>query len=1244
MVPKTPGGGRRGPDRLLDFPSRMTTTLLGRAGFLRAVSERIVVFDGAMGTMLQAERLDEAGFRGGLLREHPQPLEGLHDVLSLTRPELVEKVHRRYLDAGADALTTNTFNANAVSLLDYGLEDRAFEINRRGAETARRAAARAGRPCFVLGSMGPTNRTLSVSPDVSDPAFRAISWDELRAAYREQAAGLLAGGADLLLVETCFDTLNAKAALDAARDAIAAAPGDPGLLVSFTSVDQGGRNLTGQDVEAFWVSVEHAEVTAAGVNCSIGAEAMRPIVASLSRLAPVPVGAVPNAGLPNELGGYDEVPEITAQALGGLAADGLVNFVGGCCGTTPDHIRSIARAVRQTRKRALPASASRLRLAGTEPLVRPESAFLVVGERTNVTGSRRFARLIRNDRFESAVSVARDQVRGGANLLDVNMDEGLLDSEAAMGRFLRLVAMEPDIARLPIMVDSSRIEVIEAGLRCLPGKGVVNSLSLKDGEDAFIAAARAIRRFGAAVIVMAFDEEGQAVDAARKTAICARAYRLLTDWGGFPPEDIILDPNVLAVATGIPEHDRYAVEFLDAIPAIRAACPGALISGGISNLSFAFRGNEGVREAMNAVFLHHAIAAGLDMGIVNAGRLPVYDDIEETLRERVEDVVLARREDATERLLAIAADARARPKAVAADDAWRRLPVSERLAHAVVHGVLEFVEPDADEARRALPSALAVIEGPLMDGMRVVGDRFGDGRMFLPQVVKSARVMKQAVAVLEPYMDSEEAAGARERIVLATVKGDVHDIGKSIVGIVLACNGYQVDDLGVMVPADRILDAAREKSADLIGLSGLITPSLDEMERFAAEMERRGVSLPLLIGGATTSSRHTALRIAPGRSGPVVHVADASRASGVARALLGAGSRSFVEENRRAQEAERERTTRAGPRLLDLAAARRRAPGFSPGEPLRPAFWGRRVLRDVPVADLVPYVDWTPFFHAWEFRGAFPALLEREDTAVEARELHQDALRRLERLSGEQALRARAVYGFFPAARENDDILIWRPGHPNELTRIPTLRQQEDRSGPRLAAADFLLAAEDGRTPAGGADVIGAFAVTAGHGLADLVAGAEAARDDYDALLLRSLADRLAEALAEWLHERARRDLGYGNAEQLTPEDLIRGRYRGIRPAPGYPATPDLSILREVFGLLDAEDAIGVQLTENFAIHPAASVAGLYFGSPESRYFSIGRIGRDQLEDYARRRGMDAEEAERLLRRHLEQEPSPGAR
>ncbi len=1215
----------------------MTAPRLGRPGFLRALSERVLVFDGAIGTMLQAERLDEAGFRGQRLRGHTKPLQGLHDVLSLTRPELIQKVHELYLDAGAEALTTNTFNANAISLLDYGLEDRSFELNRLGAEAARRAADAAGRPCFVLGSMGPTNRTLSVSPTVSDPAFRAVTWDELRSAYREQAAGLLAGGADLLLVETCFDTLNAKAALDAAREAIAEAPGDPGLLVSFTSVDQGGRNLTGQDSEAFWVSVAHAEVTAVGANCSIGAEAMRPIVATLARLAPVPVGAVPNAGLPNDLGGYDEAPEITGAALGELAAAGLVNFVGGCCGTTPEHIRQIRSSVAGARPRRVPESSRALQLAGTEPLVRPASAFLIVGERTNVTGSRRFARLIREERFEAAVGVARDQVEGGANLLDVNMDEGLLDSANVMSRFLNLIAMEPDIARLPIIVDSSRIDVIEAGLRCLPGKGVVNSLSLKDGEEAFVAAARRIRRFGAAVIVMAFDEEGQAVDAARKTAICARAYRLLTEAAGFFPEDIIFDPNVLAVATGIPEHDRYAVEFLEAIPRIRAACPGSLVSGGISNLSFAFRGNEGVRQAMNAVFLHHAIAAGLDMGIVNAGRLPVYDEIEPSLRERVEDVVLARRGDATDRLLEVAGAARAERRTSLTDDSWRRRPVGERLAHAVVNGVLEFVERDADEARRQMASALEVIEGPLMDGMRVVGDRFGDGRMFLPQVVKSARVMKRAVAVLEPYMESEEAGSPREKIVLATVKGDVHDIGKSIVGIVLACNGYQVEDLGVMVPADRILDTAAEGGADLIGLSGLITPSLDEMERFAAEMERRGVSLPLLIGGATTSSRHTALRIAPARSGPVVHVADASRTSGVVRALLGTASAAFLEDNRDAQERERHRTDRRRPKLLALAAARRRAPRFGVTERIEPPFWGCRVIPNVPIRDLIPYVDWTPFFHAWEFRGAFPALIEQEPTGAQARELLDNALRKLEELAQQRALRPTAVYGFFPAASEGDDILIWRPGRPEDppLTRLPTLRQQEDRPGPRLAVSDFLNRAAEGPSSGAGADVLGAFAVTAGHGLAELVEAAERAGDDYEALLLRSLGDRLAEALAEWLHRRARCELGYEKADDLTHQDLIRGRYRGIRPAPGYPATPDIGMLEEVFRLLDAEQAIGVQLTESFAILPAASVAGFYFASPESRYFSIGAVGRDQLEDYARRRGIATSEAERLLRRYL---------
>ena len=1219
-----------------------------RTAFAEALGERILVFDGAIGTMLQVERLDEAGFRGEALADHPKPLQGLHDVLSLTRPELVERVHRQYLEAGADALTTNTFNGTAISLADYGLRDRAFELNRLGAQAARRAVEAAGgngvggavRRPFVLGSMGPTNRTLSISPKVSDPSFRAVSWEELRAAYLEQARGLLAGGADLLLVETCFDTLNAKAALDAAGEAIGESERDAGLVVSFTAVDRGGRNLTGQDAEAFWISVEHAEPAACGINCSLGASLMRPFVEALSREAPVPVGAVPNAGLPNELGAYDETPEATSEALGALVESGLVNFVGGCCGTTPAHIRALRERVAAAPPRGIPNRKRRLRLAGTEPLVRPQSAFLVVGERTNVTGSRRFARLIRSGAYEDAVRVARDQVEGGANLLDVNLDEALLDSEDAMGRFLRLVAMEPEVARLPIMVDSSDFAVVEAGLRSLPGKGVVNSLSLKDGEAAFLDSAARVRRYGAAVIVMAFDETGQAVDAARKTEICARAYRLLVERAGFPPEDLIFDPNVLAVATGIAEHDRYGVEFLEALPRIREACPGALLSGGISNLSFAFRGNEGVRQAMNSVFLHHAIAAGLDLGIVNAGRLPAYDGIPADLRERVEDVVLARRPDATERLLEVAAGARAAAAGPRGGGDWRKKPVEERLAHAVIAGALDHIEKDTEEARRKLPSPLAVIEGPLMDGMRVVGDRFGEGRMFLPQVVKSARVMKRAVACLEPYM--EEAAAAdrrRERVVLATVKGDVHDIGKSIVGIVLACNGYEVEDLGVMVPSERILRKARESGARLIGLSGLITPSLAEMERFAADLEREGLDLPLLVGGATTSARHTALRIAPERSnGPVVHVSDASRASETVRSLLGAGAAGFAETVREAQEAERRAGGRGRPALLPLAAARARAPGFPVSERLEPAFRGTRTVAPIPLEELIPYVDWTPFFHAWQFRGTFPALLTKGEAAAAASELYGNARRRLDALAADERFAGAAVYGFFPAGSAGDDLLVWpSAGGGCSPVRIPTLRQQEDRRGPRLAAADFLAPVrgeEVGEEV--GADVLGMFCVTAGARFGEQALAAERAGDDYEALLLRSLGDRVAEALAERLHERARRDLGYGAGERLTPGDLLRGKYRGIRPAPGYPATPDLGILREIFDLLDAEAALGVELTESFAIHPPATVAGLYFGSPDARYFSIGRIGRDQLEDYAARRGLPVPEAERLLVRLLD--------
>ncbi len=1200
--------------------------------FRDALRERILLIDGAIGTMIQREKLDEAGYRGELLREHGKPIQGLGDVLCLTRPELVSRVHQGYLEVGAEALTTNTFTATSVSLADYGLRHLAYEINRAGASLAREAADRAGREVFVLGSMGPTNRTLSISPDVSDPAYRAIGYDELRTSYVEQAKGLLAGGADLLLVETCFDTLNAKAAIDAAREAIEEAPGQAGLIVSFTAVDMSGRNLTGQTAEAFWISVRHADATAAGINCSLGAAAMRPFLRDLAREASVPVTVVPNCGLPNELGEYDQTPEEMAEELRQLAVDGLVNAVGGCCGTQPPHIRAIGEAISGLAPRPVPRRTPRLRLAGSEPLVRPEQSFLVIGERTNVTGSRKFANLVREERLEEALAVARDQVASGANLLDVNMDDALLDSRAVMERFLRLVAMEPDVTRLPMMLDSSRLSVLEAGLRAVAGKCVVNSLSLKDGPEAFLDAARRVRRFGAAVVVMAFDEQGQAVDRERKTEICTRAVRLLTEEAGFPPEDIILDPNVLAVATGIPEHDRYALEFLEALPSIREACPGALISGGVSNVSFAFRGNEAVRQAMNSVFLHHAIRAGLDMAIVNAGRLPLYDDIPESLRERVEDVLLARREDATERLVEVASEARVRSRGQRADTSWRELPVGERLAHAVLHGVLDHVDQDTRDALADYEKPLAVIEGPLMDGMRIVGDRFGAGRMFLPQVVKSARVMKRAVAILEPWMEqerkAEEGKAGNGPIVLATVKGDVHDIGKSIVGIVLACNGHQIVDLGVMVPSERILDAARKNGASLIGLSGLITPSLDEMERFASEMERRGVHLPLLIGGATTSARHTALRIAPRREAPVVHVADASRASGVVSALLGEERSTFVETTRREQQAAREEGSRSRPRLLSLAEARARAPRFERARSVRPEFLGVRSREAIPISELFPYIDWTPFFHAWQFRGVFPALLEDPDAGPAAQELHENARRRLRRLAEEGSLEGFSVHGLFPATAAGDDIEIRDPEDPARIVcRLATLRQQTDRDGPRLAVADFLDGSET--------DTLGLFAVNAGKGLDELVAKAEAKGDDYDALLLRSLGDRLAEALAERTHLEARRAMGYGREEALTPEELLREKYQGIRPAPGYPATPDLGILREIFDLLSAESRIGVRLTDNFAIHPAASVAGLYFGSPEARYFSVGRIGRDQLADYAARRGICIERAESLLKRLL---------
>ncbi|HXF98710.1 MAG TPA: methionine synthase [Gaiellaceae bacterium] len=1200
------------------------------------LQRRILVLDGSWGVLIHRRGLSEEEYRGERFRDHPRDLRGDPDLLNLTRPEVVAEIHDAYFAAGADITTTNTFTATRIGQAEYGLEEAAAEMSREGARLARRAADEwtrrtPGKPRFVAGSIGPLNVTLSLSPRVDDPAYRAVTFDQVRDAYAEQVRALREGGVDLLLIETVFDTLNAKAAIAAAREAAPELP----LWLSFTAVDRSGRNLSGQTPEAFWISIEHAEPLIVGVNCSLGATEMRPFLEELARVAGAYVSCHPNAGLPNALGLYDEKPADTSRFLRAFAEDGLVNVVGGCCGTTPEHVRAIARAVEGLPPRRLPEPLRLPRFSGLEPfVVRPDTGFVVVGERTNVTGSARFRRLIEAGDYQGALEVALEQVRGGANLLDVNMDADLLDSEQAMTTFLNLVATEPEVARLPIMVDSSRFSVLEAGLKCLQGKGIVNSISLKEGEEAFLAQARTIRRYGAGVVVMAFDERGQAETVERKVEILSRAYDLLVREAGFPPEDVVLDPNVLAVATGIEEHARFAKAFIEAIPLLKERCPGALVSGGISNLSFAFRGNEPVREAMHAAFLYHAIRAGLDMGIVNAGQLAVYEDIEPELLQRVEDVLFDRRPDATERLVEYASTVRGGATRRELDLSWREAPVEERLAHALVHGIVDFIEEDVEEARRQAARPLDVIEGPLMRGMQIVGDLFGAGKMFLPQVVKSARAMKRAVAYLEPFMEAEKTERRHAgRIVLATVKGDVHDIGKNIVGVVLACNGYEVIDLGVMVPADRILDTALGEGCDAVGLSGLITPSLDEMVGVAKEMERRGLQLPLLIGGATTSKQHTAVRIAPEYSAPTVHVLDASRVAGVVADLLDAERRQALDRANRAEQ-ERLRALHAekGRKpLLPLAAARaNRTPIDWHEEDLAaPAFTGSRLV-EVPVGELRRYIDWTFFFHAWELKGRYPAILDDPEKGEAARDLLAAANELLDEIEAGGALRARGVYGFWPACAEGDDLVLGG-------VRFPMLRQQADHgdSRPNRCLADYVAPAETGL-----ADYAGAFAVSV-HGAEELAARFAAERDDYRAIMVRALADRLAEAFAEKLHEQARREW-YAPDEALGNEELIAERFRGIRPAFGYPACPDHSEKRTLLRLLEAERA-GIGLTESCATTPPASVSGLYLGHPQARYFSVGRIGRDQVEDYAARKGARLEEVERWLRQNLAYEPAAAA-
>ncbi len=1202
--------------------------------------ERILVLDGAMGTMIQGHRLDEAAYRGERFASYERDLVGDNDLLSLSNPGVILDIHRAYLDAGADIICTNTFSATSISQADYGLEEICYELNAAAASLARRAAdevATEDRPRYVAGSLGPTTKTASISPDVNDPGARNVTFDELAASYLVAARGLVDGGVDLLLIETIFDTLNAKAAIFAIEECFARWGARLPVIISGTVVDASGRTLSGQTVEAFWLAVAHARPLAVGLNCALGAQALRPHLQELARVAPVRVSVYPNAGLPNAFGGYDETPAQLAATIGDFARLGLVNIVGGCCGTTPAHIRAVAEAVHGLAPRQPPVLEPRLRLSGLEPLVvGPDTNFVNVGERTNVTGSRRFARLILDDRFEEALAVARQQVENGAQLLDVNMDEGMLDAVAAMTRFLRLAAVEPAIAKVPVMIDSSRWEVLEAGLKCVQGKGVVNSISLKEGEAEFLRQARRVRQYGAAVVVMAFDEQGQADTVERKVAIAHRAYGLLTAGAGFPPEDIILDPNVFAIGTGLEEHAAYGLAFIEATRRIRAELPHASVSGGISNVSFAFRGNDPVREAIHAVFLFHAIRAGLTMGIVNAGQLALYDDLPADLRERVEDLVLNRRPDATERLLAVASGVAGRAAAQGPDLAWREAPVAARLSHALVEGLTDWIEADTEEARLGAAHPLDVIEGPLMAGMNEVGDRFGAGRMFLPQVVKSARVMKRAVAHLIPFIEAAQARDAarpKGRILLATVKGDVHDIGKNIVGVVLQCNNYEVIDLGVMVPAATILETAREQAVDLIGLSGLITPSLSEMAYVAGELRREGFTQPLLIGGATTSRAHTAVKIAPAYDAPVVHVQDASRAVAVAGSLLSDALRpAFAAETRAAQERLREEYAgREAATLRPLAEARQRAAALAwPAAPPRPSFLGVRRYAPYPLEELVSHIDWTPFFQAWELKGTYPAILEDPATGAAARELLADAEAMLKEIVAGRRLEARAVVGFYPAARQgSDDIALYSDDTRREVRAVVhTLRQQAEKADGRAnrALADYV-------TPAGGPpDYLGLFAVTAGHGLDALVAEREAAHDDYGAIMAKALADRLAEALAERLHERVRRELwGYAPEEALDNAALIREQYQGIRPAPGYPACPDHTEKRTLHALLDAEGAAGIRLTESGAMLPTASVSGLYFWHPGAEYFGVGKIGRDQVEDYARRKGWSVAEAERWL-------------
>jgi 5-methyltetrahydrofolate--homocysteine methyltransferase len=1220
---------------------------------MAALDERILLLDGAMGTMIQSYKLGEDDYRGERFADWDRDLKGNNDLLSITRPDIIREIHGGFLAAGADIIETNTFNANAPSMADYGMESLVRELNTAAASLARSCAdaahAETGVPRYVAGVLGPTNRTASISPDVNDPGFRNIRFDDLVATYEEAATALTEGGADFLMIETIFDTLNAKAAIVGLNNSFRATGIELPVMISGTITDASGRTLSGQTTEAFWNSVRHVKPFMIGLNCALGASELRPYVAELSRVADTRISAHPNAGLPNEFGEYDEEPETMADVVGEFASSGLVNLVGGCCGTRPGHIRALADAVRGQAPRAVPTLPVKCRLSGLEPFnIGPDDLFVNVGERCNVTGSAIFRRLIEADDYNAAIAVARQQVDNGAQIIDVNMDEGMLDSERAMVTFLNLIASEPDVARLPIMIDSSKWSVIEAGLKCVQGKSVVNSISLKEGEEAFVEQARLCRDYGAAVIVMAFDEQGQADTVERKVEICQRSYAVLTEQVGLDPADIIFDPNIFAVATGIEEHASYGLDFIEATRQIKSSLPHALVSGGVSNVSFSFRGNNVVREAIHSVFLYHAIRAGMDMGIVNAGQLAIYEDLPDDLRDAVEDVILNRDAQATEKLLAVAENYKGQASTAAAkgqDLAWREFDVEKRLQHALVNGIDEFVIEDTDEARRAASRPLDVIEGPLMDGMNVVGDLFGAGKMFLPQVVKSARVMKKAVGHLVPFIEEEKGGeiSSNGRILLATVKGDVHDIGKNIVGVVLQCNNFEVIDLGVMVSCDRILDAAKRENASIIGLSGLITPSLDEMVHVASEMQRLNFDLPLLIGGATTSPAHTAVKIEPNYEGPVIYVKDASRSVGVAQALVESDTRDAIVEKTRRENARRREQHANKKRLapqVPIAQARNRKheidwPAYMPPEP---NFTGTRVIDDIDLAELRDYIDWMPFFNAWEFHGKYPQILTDEVVGEAATSLFEDATAMLDRVIEERWLQARAVLGLFPANSDGDDVLIYNDEQRKIVAqRLVHLRQQRSKNEAQgqLCLADFVAPAGCGY-----ADYLGAFAVTAGIGIDEHVERFEAAHDDYSAILLKALADRLAEALAELMHERTRREFwGFAADENLDNKELIDEKYRGIRPAPGYPACPDHTEKAKLWQLLDVEASIGLRLTESFAMYPTAAVSGFYFAHPDAKYFAVGKIGRDQVESYAERQGISMAEAEKWLAPNLGYDP-----